>query len=383
MPAPSRIRSIDIARGIVMVLMAIDHVRVFAAVPAGGATADLFLTRWVTNFCAPAFAFLAGASIFLYGQRRNDPSSLSRWLVVRGAWLVLLELTWLRLAWTFNFDYSHYMLAGVIWMLGWCMILMALLVRLPLAANAALGLLVIAGHNGLANAFAGSRQALLQSDLGWLWRILYFGGAAGPNFFVLYSIVPWIGVMAVGYSFGIVLRMDPERRDRLCYAIGVGPIAAFVVLRYFNIYGDWPWAGGEDGPAWMAFLNTSKYPASLLFLLMTLGPTIAVLPWFERWEGRFAKWMETFGRVPMFYYLLHIPLIHIMALGISLLRTPSATAWLFGNFPLRPPPAPAGYKWSLWLLYLVTTAVVVILYFACRWFAGLKSRRKSDWLSYL
>ena len=390
-PAPfaSRIRSIDIARGAVMVLMAIDHVRVYSGVPAGGVTADVFLTRWVTNFCAPAFVFFAGVSIFLHAQKLRGASAQSRWLFLRGAWLVLLELTFLRLAWTFNIDFAHYMLAGVIWMLGWCMILMGLLVRLPVWVNAVFGMAIVAGHNIIPLIIGGSAQSIANGSLGWLWRILYFGGGiaigggAEPNFFVLYSLIPWIGVMSAGYAFGAILRMPSERRNRICYAIGVTAILAFLVLRYFNIYGDRPWIPGARVPAWISFLNTSKYPASFLFLLMTLGPTIVVLPLLEKAHGRIARWLTIFGRTPLFYYLLHIPLIHAAAVGISLVRTPSATRWLFTNHPVRPDDVPQGYTWSLGLLYLVTASVVFVLYFACRRFAEFKARRKDAWLSYL
>jgi hypothetical protein len=222
-----------------------------------------------------------------------------------------------------------------------------------------------------------------------LWRILYFGGgfAVGgstePNFFVLYSVVPWIGVMSAGYAFGAILGMPPERRDRICYTIGVTAIVAFLVLRYFNIYGDRPWVPSPRVPAWISFLNTSKYPASFQFLLMTLGPTIAVLPLLEKAQGRIARWLTIFGRTPLFYYLLHIPLIHAVAVVVSLVRTPSATEWLFTNHPVRPGDVPDGYTWSLGLLYLVTAIVVVALYFVCRRFAEFKSRRNDAWLSYL
>jgi uncharacterized membrane protein len=383
-----RVQSIDVARGAVMVLMALDHVRVYSGVPAGGPDPGVFLTRWVTNFCAPAFVFFAGSSMFLYGERLRDHAALSRWLFVRGAWLVFLELTYLRLAWTFNVDFENYMLAGVIWMLGWNMILMALLVRLPMPAIAALGMAIMAGHNLAAWGIGNYRQSMLQGNLGWMWRILYFGGpiaiGAGdqPNFWVLYSIVPWIGVMAVGYSFGVVLRATPERRDRACYAIGGGAVATFLLAQCFNVfYGTRP-ESGPQLPIWMAFLSATKYPASLLFLLMTLGPTIALLPLLEVVRGRVANWLIVFGRVPLFFYLLHIPLIHAVAVGISVFRSATATSWLFGNHPINPGKTPDDYTWSLGLLYLVTGAVATALYFPCRWFAQFKARRKDAWLSY-
>jgi uncharacterized membrane protein len=383
----NRIHAVDIVRGLVMVLMALDHVRVYAGVPAGGPTAGVFLTRWVTHFCAPAFFFLSGTSAYLFASKAADKSEVSRWLLVRGVVLLVLELTVLRLAWTFNADFQSYMLAGVIWSLGWCMILMAILVRLPLAALGVFGLAVIAGHNVLTLLPREALQPFFGGSMAWLWSILYFGGGftigggESPNFLVLYSIIPWIGVMAAGYAFGAVLRSPPDRRRRLCIAIGVGAIALFVVLRLLNVYGDRRWATNPNVPYWVAFLSTSKYPASLQFLLMTLGPTILVLPFVENARGRVAGWLSVFGRVPLFYYLLHIPAIHLAALVISLVRTPDATPWLFGNHPMAPAEVPQGYQWSLALLYTVTAAIVIALYFPSRWYAGLKARRKSRLLS--
>jgi uncharacterized membrane protein len=392
-PANSRIASVDVVRGAVMVLMAIDHVRVFAGVPAGGRGPGVFFTRWVTHFCAPAFVFLAGTSAFLYGRTH---AGLSRHLLVRGAWLVLLELTVVRLAWTFNLDFAGYELAGVLWAIGWCMVLLAGLVRLPLKAIAAFGLLVVAAHN-LADPFFGAWiEALPRSPLAGLWKILYVGfhagpiqpGPRGPTLVVLYSIVPWVGVMAAGYAFGRVLTLEPARRDRTCLALGLGATALFLLLRGFNLYGDpRPWTDATQGPnpmpALLAFLNTNKYPASLCFLLMTLGPTIALLPALERARGPLARVLTVFGRVPFFFYLLHLPLIHVLALVVSRLRLGEVSPWLFANHPMGNPRPPDGYAWSLGLLYLVWAAAVVILYFACRWFADLKARRQDPWLKYV
>lgn len=392
--APSRVASIDIIRGVVMVLMAIDHVRVFAAVPAFGASPGIFFTRWITHFCAPAFIFLAGTSAFLYG-RKNE--GLSRFLLTRGVLLILLELTLIRLSWTFNFAYGEYILAGVIWVIGWCMIAMAVLVKLPVRVIAAIGLVIIFGHN-LLDGYVGRLMPTLEQDIsGKLWKLLYVGFFAGPveitggaNLFVLYSFFPWIGVMAAGYAFGHVFTLEPARRDRLCLTIGLAAIAAFIVLRALNLYGDpyhWsapdPQAENPQLPAVLAFLNTTKYPASLLFLLMTLGPTIAVIPFLERARGLVVSWMTVFGRVPFFFYILHIPLIHVIAMIVSKIRLGIVVPWLFANHPLNPGRAPAGYTWSLGLLYLVWLIVVVLLYFACRWYADLKARRTSPWMAYL
>jgi uncharacterized membrane protein len=394
--AGTRLASIDVIRGAVMVLMAIDHVRVFSGLPAGGPTPGIFFTRWVTHFCAPAFVFLAGTSAYFYGRRHPD---LSRFLVTRGAWLVLLELTVIRVAWTFNFDFAHYFMAGVIWAIGWCMILLAVLVRLPVGAVGAIGLAIIAGHNVLDPLLPGLLATLDQSAFAGLWKILYIGffagpialGAEGPRLIVLYSIVPWIGVMAAGYAFGTILSAEPERRRRLCLTIGLSATALFLVLRGFNLYGDpVPWTAqahpsGERPPmpALLAFLNTTKYPASLAFLLMTLGPTIALLPALESARGLLARWLTVFGRVPFFYYLLHIPLIHALALVVSAMRLGAVSPWLFTNHPMGNPPPPDGYVWSLTLLYAVWAIAVLLLYVPCRWFGALKARRPSGWLRYL
>jgi uncharacterized membrane protein len=374
--ATSRIVSVDLIRGAVMVLMAIDHVRVYSGLPAGGPTPGIFFTRWITHFCAPAFIFLAGTSAFLYGRRHAD---LSRFLLVRGLWLVVLELTVIRVAWTFNLDFANYLLAGVIWVIGWCMVLMAGLVRLPLPVVGAFGVATIGLHNAL-------MPNLLPLLPGPLRAILYTAFAEGPigPLTVLYSIIPWLGVMAAGYAFGRILTLESARRNRICYAIGLGGAALFLVLRGFNLYGDpRPWTASGDMPAALAFLNTTKYPASFSFLLMTLGPTIALIPLVERARGAVADWVATFGRVPFFFYVLHIPLIHGLALVVSRARLGVVSPWLFANHPMGNPPPPDGYTWSLGLLYLVWAVTIVILTIACRWFADLKARRTDAWLRFL
>jgi len=396
--APSRITSIDVIRGAIMVLMAIDHVRVYSGLPAGGPTAGIFFTRWVTHFCAPGFVFLAGTSAFFYGRRHPD---LSRHLLIRGAWLVFLELTVLRLAWTFNFDFAHYEMAGVIWCIGWCMIVLGLLVRLPMRAVVAFGAVVVLGASAI-DPFLGSVvPALAKSAWSGLWKVLYLGffagplrfGPDGPNLIVLYSIVPWVGLMALGYGFGTVLALEPARRNRLCWQIGLAATGLFLVLRGFNLWGDpFHWhapsaAAAANGrpqlPALFAFLSPNKYPASLDFLLMTLGPTIAAIPLLETARGVLARWLTVFGRVPFFYYMLHIPLIHALSLIVSALREGHVNAWLFANHPMGNPAPPDGYTWPLWLLYVVWAVAIGILYPACRWFGALKARRTDWWLRYL
>jgi uncharacterized membrane protein len=392
----SRIGSVDLIRGAVMILMAIDHVRVYSGVPPGGPTPGVFFTRWITHFCAPAFIFLAGTSIFLYARKHAD---VSRYLLIRGAWLIFLEFTFLRLAWTFNFDFRHYEMAGVIWVIGGCMILMAGLVKLPLAAVGATGLVIIAAHNLMDSHLGKLLEGLDQNRLSGLWKIVYVGffagpirfGPDGPNLIVLYSIVPWVGVMAAGYAFGKILTLEPARRRRLCLAIGLSAIALFLVLRGFNLYGDpRPWHAGVAGrngfppmPALFAFLNTTKYPASLSFLLMTLGPIITLIPLLDGLTGAVARPVRIFGRVPFFFYMLHIPLIHALALLVSKLRLGIVSPWLFTNHPMGNPEPPEGYVWSLPLLYLIWGITIVLLYFACRWFAALKVKSNDWWLQYL
>lgn len=392
----SRIASIDLIRGAAMILMAIDHVRVYSGVPPGGPPPAVFFTRWITHFCAPAFIFLAGTSAFFYGRKHAD---LSRHLLIRGFWLIFIEFTFLRVAWTFNFDFKHYEMAGVIWVIGCCMILMAGLVKLPAPAIGAIGVVVIGAHNLMDPRMGKFLEGLDQNRFSGLWKILYVGffagpiqfGPNGPNLIVLYSIIPWIGVMAAGYAFGKILALEPARRNRLCLVIGLSAVGLFLVLRGFNLYGDpHPWhaaAQGRNGappmPAWLSFLNTSKYPASLSFLLMTLGPIIALIPLLEGVRGAVARQITIFGRVPFFFYVLHIPLIHALALVVSKIRLGFVSPWLFANHPMGNPEPPEGYVWSLPLLYLIWGITILLLYFPCRWFAGIKATRNDGWLKYL
>ena len=368
-----RLPSIDILRGIVMVLMAIDHVRVYSGVPAGGPSAGVFFTRWVTHFCAPVFVFLAGTSAFRLARKLDNRGVLARHLIARGLLLVLLELTVIRASWTFGVDYSQFILAGVIWMLGWCMVLMAALIWLPVWAIATIGVAVMA-----------AQDLFLALPDGWLSQLIVRGGEiplrpSGPTVSVLYTIVPWIGVMAAGYAFGAILLRDTAQRRRLCLRIGLGATALFVILAGLQTFAGAPPDGGP--PAIFRFLNQRKYPASQLFLLMTLGPAIALLPFIERVRGPVSRLFETFGRVPMFYYLLHIPVIHAVSLVVWRLRDRSTHGDWFATAPYVGV-APE-LRWGLPLLYLVFAISIAILYPLSRWFAGVKSRRKEGWLRYI
>jgi uncharacterized membrane protein len=383
--AVSRVTSLDLVRGVAMILMAIDHVRVYSGLPAGGPTFGIFFTRWVTNFVAPTFVFLAGTSAYLYGRRFHTIASLAKSLVVRGLWLIFLELTILRVAWTFNFDFRHYLLAGVIWMIGWSMIALSAAIYLPSRTIGIVGVSIIALHN-ITDLFRDQlSHAFGSTGPNDLLRILYFGGAfeigqSGPPLFILYVLIPWVGLMFAGYAFGPLTEKSLDFRRRVYLSLGTALTALFIALRAAGMYGDpRPW----DRHSIFGFLNTTKYPASFEYLLMTLGPMFLLWAFAEQWRGRFGSIIETFGRVPMFYYLLHIPLIHLAACFVSVVREGHIDPWLFANHPLVPGPVPAGYEWSLGLLYSVYAICLVVLYFACRWYVGIKRTSRSIWLRFL
>ncbi|MFL5613501.1 MAG: DUF1624 domain-containing protein [Gemmatimonadaceae bacterium] len=372
----SRVSSIDLIRGVIMILMAIDHVRVYSGVPPGGPTPGVFFTRWVTHFCAPGFAFFAGTAAFYLQRKLGDTKALAKYLATRGLLLVVLELTVLHVAWTFTFDFTH-LLAGVIWMLGWCMLLMALLVMLPAPVVGGIGVAVIVGQSLLV-----PLAAVMPASTHWLWQFLYLGGEVkigGVTISILYVIVPWIGVMAAGYGFGTILTRDATSRRRLCLWIGLVATALFLAVAGAQVARQHPPNGAP--PAWLRLLSQRKYPASVLFLLMTLGPTIALIPLAERARGRIVGIVTTYGRVPMFYYLLHIPLIHALSLLVWRIRDGSVGASRFDSAPdVFIPPAD---RWSLGLLYLVFAIVAAALYVPCRWYAARKSQRPAWWMRFI
>lgn len=369
-----------------MVLMALDHVRYFLTdvrvnpTDPATTTAALFATRWITHLCAPVFMFLAGAGARLSLARGRNQGALSRFLLTRGLWLVLLELTVARAAWQFNFDYG-YTAALVLWALGWCMVALAALVHLPDRWIGALGGSMVLLHN--------LADGISAAELGrWsgVWKILHEPGtvdvAPGVTLFVLYPLVPWIGVMALGYVAGPIFSQEPGTRDRLCIRLGIGLTAAFLVLRWLNVYGDpAPWRPQASlGRTVLAFLDATKYPVSLAYLLMTLGPALLLVPLFDRLRGWLADALRVFGQVPLFFWLLHVPLIHGVAAGFSFARYGTVIPWLVRNPPTDQPP---DYGYGLPVVYLVTLGVAGVLYPVCRWFAGVKKRRRSAWLSYL
>jgi uncharacterized membrane protein len=380
-----RLTSVDALRGIVMILMALDHVRDFFGTPGvsptnlAQTTVPLFLTRWITHICAPTFFLLTGTGAFLSLGRKSIPE-LSRFLFIRGVWLIVLELTVIRcLGFQFNFDYQVTMLV-VIWALGWAMIVLAALVWLPPSIILTFGVVMMAGHNLL----DGIRSA------NPIWVMLHSPGFVvnRPGFVVFapYTLIPWVGVTAVGYVFGSVYRWTPERRRAFLLKAGLGLAAAFVVLRVINVYGDpAPWSTqASSAMTIVSFLNVTKYPPSLLFLLMALGPALLILRALDGGTPRILAPATVFGRVPLFYFLLHLPLIHLLAVVVCYWQN-GAMHWMFqspnlGAYPFTPPP---GWGLSLPTIYLLWVLVVVMLYPACQWFASVKQRRTDPWLTYL
>jgi uncharacterized membrane protein len=387
--ARARIESVDLLRGVIMILMALDHTRDYFGAPVNPTdvattTVALFFTRWVTHFCAPVFFLLTGTGAFLALRRRSIPG-LSRFLLTRGLWLIFLELFVVRcLGWQFNFDY-HLTVLTVLWALGWAMIVLSALVWLPASVVGIIGAAIIVLHN-----LFDSVQAASLGPFAPLWTALHAPGVlwtdGNHTLFAAYVLIPWVGVTAVGYSLGQVYRWEPERRRRLLGRMGVALIVAFIALRAANIYGDPSnWAHQRSGIfTTLSFINTTKYPPSLLYLLMTLGPALLFLRAVDDRLPRVLRPALVFGKVPMSYYVLHIVLIHLAAVAACLARYGSVH-WMFESpsldrYPITQPP---GWPAPLPVVWLVWVSVVVLLYPACRWFAGVKRRRTDWWLSYL
>lgn len=386
-PLPAaRLDSIDLLRGLVMVLMALDHVRDFFSdaridpLDLAQTTIPLALTRWITHFCAPVFVFLAGTGAYLSLARGKTRRQLSRFLFTRGLWLVILELTVVRFGWFFNLQYSLSVLQ-VIWVIGVSMMVLSGLVFLSSRLVAALGALMIVTHNLLDGVFPSSLGAF-----GWVWQILHAGGpiefAPGHVLLVIYPLIPWIGVMAVGFGFGEIIVLPAEQRRRTLFRWGIGLTALFIALRWTNLYGDTdPWSPQTGtGFTVLSFINCQKYPPSLLYLLMTLGPAIALLPALEKVRGWLARFLITFGRVPLFFYVLHIPFIHVCAVVFAGITVHDASFLSSGGLPGN---WPVIYGVTLPWVYVVWVFAVLVFYGPCRWFAALKQRNKSAWLSYL
>ncbi len=389
--ASHRFDSIDFLRGLIMIVMALDHVRdyfssaQFDPTDFSQTTGAYFLTRWITHFCAPVFSLLTGVGAYLWYSRGRTKAELSRFLVTRGLWLVFLELTVTRcLGWTFNFNYQM-TLAGVLWILGWSMIVLAGAVWLPSRLFLSVALITIAGHDALRRVGPDSF-----GQYGWLWKMLHSPGnievTPGHNFFTAYVLIPWFAVMMAGFSLGRVFEWDAARRRTFLLRAGRGALALFIALRAINAYGD-PQQWSTQKTAWFtifSFLNATKYSPSLDYLLMTLGPALILLGLTN--GADFSKWrfVVTFGRVPLFYYMLHIPLMHLTAVALCAWMTGDAhllfVSHSIADFPAAKPP---GWGFGLGGVYLVWALLIAALYPLCRWFAELKQKNRSPWLSYL
>ncbi len=387
----TRIASIDLLRGIIMIIMALDHIRdyfhadsfVYYPLDLSQTSVALFLTRWITHFCAPGFVFLAGTSAFLVGKRKSK-SELCLFLLKRGLWLVFLELIVVNFGWNFNISFPYF-LFSVIWALGVSMIALAALIYLPKKFILFFGLVMVAGHNLLddfhvtGNNLPAFGWALLHEPNGFSFgnKIILVG----------YPLVPWIGVMALGYCFGglYTKEFDAGHRKKILILLGGSMVLLFVILRYFNLYGDTSHWSKQSSSIFslLSFIKTSKYPPSLLFLLMTLGPSIMFLAFTEKTSGRLGKIISVYGRVPLFYYLLHIYVIHLLAM----LAAEFTAGYDWSDWILTRPPWDTGFKgygFSLAVTYLIWIGIVVALYPICKWYDNYKQNHKEKWwLSYV
>ena len=399
----SRLDSIDLLRGLVMVIMVLDHTREFIHADAtrfsptdlSKTNTLLFLTRWITHFCAPTFVFLAGTSVYLQLMRGKSRQALSKFLLTRGLWLIVLEFTLVRLVIFFNLDYSFLGLAQVIWVIGVSMIVLAGLIYLPVPVVGMLGMAMIALHNLLdgiqvppATAMAGTPPP---DALQKLWLILHQPGLfpvfeGGPTVFIAYPLVPWIGVMAAGYWLGVLYTWDSERRRRWLLKVGLALTVLFVVIRATNIYGDPQVWSRQTSTLFtvLSFLNVTKYPPSLLFLLMTLGPALLILGWAEglRKHDVLSRILITFGRVPLFFYLWQWVVAHGLAVLLSYLAG-KQVGYLFLNIPALFTAAPPDAGFSLWVVYVIWMGGLCLHYLLCRWYGSVKQRRRGFPFSYI
>jgi uncharacterized membrane protein len=387
MPAPSRIRSVDALRGAVMIIMALDHVRDFVSHSAQSFSPEdltrttpwLFFTRWITHFCAPTFMFTAGIGAFLWMQRNDRTTSqLSRFLWSRGLWLIVLELTAMRFALTFHLFEGPVILL-VLWALGASMIAVGFLVKLPVKVLAIVSVLVILLHNLLDPV-----KPKQFGSLSWSWNVLHQQGGfpvGGIFVFVGYPLVPWIFVMAAGFCFGRVVVMEEAKRRQWMLRLGAGMTLGFIALRALNVYGDaQPWSHGL-----LSFLNCTKYPPSLDYLLMTLGPALLAMSWLDGLRLGPRNPLMVFGRVPLFYFVLHFYAAHLAAVLLAWMRYGHAE-FMWNALPAfggSQDQFPKDYGYGLVGVYLVWIAIVALFYPLCLWFAGVKERRRDWWLSYL
>lgn len=379
-----RVVAVDLLRGLVMALMALDHVRDFFGTgsmdPRDVANAPLFLTRWVTHFCAPVFVFLSGVSARLQRESGTPLAEVRRMLLKRGLWLIVLELTLVRVGWTFDL-LPGFLPLQVIWAIGWSMIVLGGLVSLPMGFIAAFAFALIAGHNALDGV---SSEAL--GPVAWLWSLLHgFGplpSVAGIEPFAAYALVPWAGVCAAGYAVGGLLAGPSRERRAASLQLGFAGLVAFFLVRGWNVYGDpQPWVVGETAlETALSFVNCEKYPPSLAFLLMTLSPALLILGLLERPRVPLARPLAVLGSVPLFYYVVHIYVIHAAALAWAATQGDPVGTLVDGFHPMAKPP---DFGLPLAWVYVVWGGLVMALYAPCSWFASVKRRSQAWWLRYL
>jgi uncharacterized membrane protein len=387
----NRIFSLDLLRGFVMIIMALDHTRDYIHYDAflnepldpSTTTVALYFTRWITNFCAPVFVFLAGTSIYLQSLRKST-AELSGFLFKRGLWLVFIEAFVITFAWTFDFAFNDIIL-GVIWAIGASMILMALLVRLPFWTVTGIGVLIVAGHNMF--------DYFTETHAGFWWDMLRNGNfamhplSAGRELNFIYPVIPWLGIMMTGYGFGRLYSPSflPDRRKSILILSGTACVVLFVILRWINAYGDPdPWMVQHSFTATlMSFMDAQKYPPSLMYACVTIGPALLFLAFFERSNGALSRVIQIYGRVPFLYYVLHLFMLHglcailFLSRGHSITEAPQDIYGIVFHF------VAVGEGYSLKVVYLVWALLVLSLYPICKWFSELKKRNKSWWLSYL
>jgi uncharacterized membrane protein len=390
--AKQRFASIDILRGAIMIIMALDHVRHFIHLPAmtdeptnlATTTPLLFFTRWITHFCAPVFLFLSGISAFISGQKKTK-QELSMFLIKRGLWLVLVELAIIGFSWSFDLQYSKFFLQ-VIWAIGWSMVILGLLVRTSLPVIALVGGVLFFGHNILD--YINIPQ---QGAAGVCWKLLLtskmdiFSLGSGRSALLIYSILPWTAIMLLGYVAGYLYKdvFDAVRRKRLLLLSGIALIALYIILRFANQYGDpAPWSEQKNGVfTLLSFLNVTKYPVSLQYSCMTLGPALILLSVIGNKKTRITSFLSVFGKVPFFYYVLHFYLIHIIC---AVMFFVSGHTWQQTHDPISFVRfRPSWFGFDLWVVFAVWIAVIAALYFPCKWFGKYKSRNKQWWLSYV
>ena len=389
---PKRIVSIDLLRGSVMIIMALDHVRdyfhagayLYNPLDLDKASVTLFFTRWITHFCAPVFMFLAGTAAFLTGQRKTK-RELSLFLLKRGLWLIVLELVLFNFEWNFDITFTNIYFI-VIWVLGISMIVLAGLIHLPKKLILLVGIALVAGHNLLDNIHVPGNNL---KAFGWaLLHDQNFFNWQGKNILVGYPVIPWIGIMALGYCLGTLYSpsYSAEKRKKRLLMIGITAIVLFIVLRFSNVYGDpFPWSQ-QTSPLYtfLSFIKVNKYPPSLLYALMTLGPAIIFLAFAENAKSAVSRIVSVYGRVPMFYYVVHIFIIHLLTLAAAPLFTDfSWKVWILKE-PLWFTQSLKGYGFSLSVVYLVWLVVVIGVYPLCKWYDRYKTSHKEKWwLSYL